>query len=127
MDFKQAVATCVQEKYYDFAGRAPRSEYWWFQLFRWLVITGAGILGSMLGPAAAAGLTGLAGLALFLPDLAVSVRRLHDSGNSGWWILLKLIPFLGAIILFVFFVMPGTSGRNIYGDDPLAGVAIQPF
>ena len=116
-------------KYATFAGRARRKEYWWFMLFYSLVMTGL-VIGDMMlvGPDAVAiygggPLTGIGFLAFFLPGLAVTVRRLHDHDRSGWFILLGLLPFIGAIILFIFNVQRGTIGDNRFGPDPLAGAS----
>ncbi len=116
-------------KYATFSGRARRKEYWWFALFTGLVsmvctigdfiIMGADemfVYGG--GP-----LLGIASLALILPSLAVTVRRLHDRDRSGWFILLGLLPLVGVIILFIWYVSRGTIGDNRFGPDPLAGEA----
>ena len=65
-------------------------------------------------------ITGIFMLATFLPNLAVSVRRLHDTNRSGWWLLIGLIPLIGIIVLIVFFASKGTDGNNDHGADPLA-------
>ena len=115
-------------KYATFEGRARRKEYWWFALFVILVITGLAIFDIMLvgleefavyggGP-----LVGLGSLALVLPNLGVAVRRLHDHDRSGWYVLLGLLPFIGAIILLYWYVTRGTVGDNRFGSDPLAEV-----
>jgi len=115
-------------KYADFEGRARRSEYWLFTLFLWIV----GLVALVLIAAAAAGdesggaaggviiLVALASLAVFLPSLAVTIRRLHDIDKSGWWILIGLLPLVGGLILFIFSVMDGTRGPNRFGPDPKA-------
>lgn len=64
-------------------------------------------------------ITGLLGLALLLPSLAVGVRRLHDTDRSGWWILIVIIPIIGWLVLIFFFVTPGTPGPNRYGQPPI--------
>jgi uncharacterized membrane protein YhaH (DUF805 family) len=121
MSFQDAIRTCLQ-KYVDFTGRARRSEYWFFFLFSAL----AGLVGAILdaifglrsgiysgtGP-----IEGLIHLALLLPSLAVGVRRLHDTGRSGWWLLIGLIPIVGWIILLVFFVQD-SQPDNKYGPNP---------
>jgi uncharacterized membrane protein YhaH (DUF805 family) len=66
-------------------------------------------------------ISSLVSLALFLPGLAVSVRRLHDTDRSGWWVLLFLIPLIGAIVLLIWYCSRGTPGGNRFGPDPLAG------
>ena len=115
------------QKYADFSGRAPRAEYWWFALF---VIIGEVIamsIDSILGMSRMVGPYGpilcLYLLALIIPSISVGVRRLHDTDRSGWWLLIALIPLIGAIVLLVFFVAEGTKGDNQYGPDPYAGGA----
>ena|SRR5215212_3848117 len=126
MSFQDAVRTCLQQKYVDFSGRARRSEYWFFALFNVIVSVVAGIIDGILGTRTAGGSTGLvgaiAGLALLLPNLGVGVRRLHDTGRSGWWLLIGLVPLVGWIVLIVFFVQD-SQPDNQYGPNPkgLAG------
>jgi uncharacterized membrane protein YhaH (DUF805 family) len=117
MDFGQAVRSCFS-KYATFSGRAPRSEYWYFVLFSFFVHLPANLLDHLLfrelalfGP--------LVGLALMLPSFAVTVRRLHDRDQSGWWFLLFFLPLIGAIVLLVWFCQRGTLGPNRFGPDPL--------
>ena len=113
MSFLESVRS-VLTKYATFSGRACRSEYWWFFLFYALVGIVAGLLDSTLG--SEVGLVGvLSSLALFLPSLAVTARRLHDAGWSGWWLLTILPP-----IIFVF--MKADDGSNDYGPNPLGEV-----
>lgn len=112
MDFSTAVKTCFS-KYADFTGRAQRSEYWYFFLFSFLVQS---LIDLVLNSDSA---SGLASLALLVPSLSAGARRLHDTGRSGWWQLLILIPILGWIILLVFYVKEGDAGENDYGYDPL--------
>jgi uncharacterized membrane protein YhaH (DUF805 family) len=114
-------------KYVDFGGRARRKEYWWYALFTGLLamVTLAGdmmIIGVDTVALYGSGpLTGLLGLALFLPSLGVTIRRLHDHDRSGWWILLALLPIVGALVLLFWYASRGTIGANRYGPDPLAG------
>ena len=114
-------------KYATFSGRARRKEYWWFALFTFLVTMMLAIgdyilVGSENMAVYGAGpLLGFGSLALILPSLAVTVRRLHDRDKSGWFILLGLLPIVGAIVLFVWYVSRGTAGDNRFGPDPLAG------
>lgn len=121
MSFTAAVRS-VLSKYVDFSGRARRSEYWWFALFSVLVGIVTFALDAALGTdfeGSSSGLiTVIANLALFLPSLAVAVRRLHDTDRSGWWLLIALIPIIGAIVLLVFFVQDGTAGQNRFGPSP---------
>ncbi len=125
MDFMTAVRTCLS-KYVDFSGRARRSEYWYFALFNFLVGIVASILDSILGTGYDDTTGGLintvVGLALFLPGLAVAVRRLHDTGRSGWWILLVFAIIIGWIVLLVWLVTD-SKGDNQYGPNPKGATA----
>lgn len=164
------------KRYADFGGRSRRMEFWMFQLFLALLgfaavivmmVIGFGAIGVASGNGNAAnGLAGLfaslgilvvvfviAGLALFIPSLAVQVRRLHDTNRSGWWLMiyfgpylisilvnvagatqssmaivglggvLSLLSLIGWVVLIVFYCLPGTNGPNDYGSDPLGGTA----
>ncbi len=121
MSFTQAVRS-VLTQYVGFGGRARRSEYWWYALFSVLVGIVAVILDNALGTdfeSTGNGLISLLlNLALFLPSLAVAVRRLHDTDRSGWWLLIALIPLVGAIVLLVFFCQDSTPGQNRFGPSP---------
>lgn len=112
----------VLKKYAIFNGRACRSEYWYFFLFNILISilltfidgatgtynaeTGVGLLG------------GLYSLAVIIPGIAVSIRRLHDTDRSGWWLLIALIPIIGAIVLLVFMAQNTKQGENRFGSQP---------
>jgi uncharacterized membrane protein YhaH (DUF805 family) len=140
MTFSEAVKSCLSN-YATFTGRASRSEFWFFWLFTLLVLIVASIIDSALGTSftmtnPATGLDQsagygyiylISGLALLLPSLAVAVRRLHDTDRSGWWLLIGLIPLIGAIVLIVWYATKGTSGDNRYGSDPLGGELSQTF
>ncbi|MGC5021283.1 DUF805 domain-containing protein [Micromonospora sp. DT47] len=122
MSFTAAIRS-VLTQYVGFTGRARRSEYWWFALFTVLVGLAAAILDSVLGTTLGSdGSTGVIGiivnLALLLPTLAVAMRRLHDTDRSGWWLLIGLVPIVGAIVLLVFFVLNSTPGANRFGTNP---------
>ncbi|MGA8249083.1 MAG: DUF805 domain-containing protein [Nocardioides sp.] len=123
MSFADAVRTCLN-KYADFSGRARRSEYWFFFLFNVLVSIVASIIDAIIGTRSGSfGLIeGIAALALLLPGLAVGARRLHDTTKSGWWLLIGLIPIIGAIVLIIFFVQD-SHPDNQYGPSPKQGVA----
>jgi Predicted membrane protein len=123
MGFGEAVSTCWK-KYGDFDGRAQRPEFWWWILFVTLLQLAASIvLTVLLVVFQNAGFLQWLGvmifmivvLAVILPSIAVSVRRLHDRDLSGWWYLLGFVPF-GSIVLLVWYVLPGTPGPNRYGD-----------
>jgi len=119
MSFQDAVRTCLQ-KYVTFSGRARRSEFWFFLLFNVIVGAVASVIDTILGTRGSYGtglIQNLASLALLLPNLAVGVRRLHDTGRSGWWILIGLVPIVGWIILIVFYVQD-SQGDNQYGPSP---------
>lgn len=104
-------------RFADFSGRSRRKEYWWFMLFYNVLLYGAFALdmavGNMYG-----GFIWLVILVLFLPGLAVTVRRLHDTDKSGWWFLLVLIPYIGGLIVFIMMLFDGTPGMNRFGPDP---------
>ena len=119
MSFQDAVRTCLQQKYAAFSGRARRSEYWFFVLFTFIVQVIASILDALfhLRYGNSGLIENLASLALLLPGLGVAVRRLHDTGRSGWWVLLGLIPIIGWIVLIVFFVQD-SQADNQYGPTP---------
>lgn len=118
---------CLKQ-YADFSGRARRKEYWMFFLFNTLFGVGLIFIGSMLGVLISGGdedvaisigygLYFLYALAIFIPGLAVCVRRLHDVGKSGWWFLISLVPFIGGIWLFVLLVTD-SEDENQYGRYP---------
>ena len=110
------------KKYATFEGRARRKEYWFFALFNFLAILILGFIDGMAGTfsqEAEMGLfSGVYWLAIILPSIAVGVRRLHDIGKSGWWLLIGLIPLVGAIVLLVFAVFDSQRGDNQYGPNP---------
>lgn len=111
MTFTEAVTTAFQ-KYATFRGRATRSEYWWFTLFMILVNIALSVAGSALeNPFLAI----IAALVFFLPNLAVTARRLHDIDKAGWWMLLLIVPLLGAIMLLIWTCTKGTLGENRFG------------
>lgn len=117
---------CLKQ-YADFSGRARRKEYWLFALFNFIIGFVIGFIDGALGtsiPVAGIGLIGLFatiyGLAVFIPGLAVAVRRLHDIGKSGWWYFIVLIPIVGFIILLVWFCTEGKHSTNAWGPDPKA-------
>lgn len=107
------------KKYADFSSRARRKEFWAFYLLNtiiWLVLAfveGGGVFYSEYGV-----LSTLYGLAVFIPAMAVTVRRLHDTGRSGWWLLIALIPIIGTIIFLTFLVQDSQPGGNQYGRNP---------
>lgn len=114
---------CMTKKYAKFDGRARRSEYWFFVLFS--IIAQIILVFAIAFVASSAEtiqmLGNLVSLAFFLPSLGVMVRRLHDIGKSGWWVLVAFIPLIGGIILLIFAIQEGNQGPNQYGPDPKAG------
>ena len=113
------------KKYADFSGRARRKEYWFFVLFNIIVSIVLSVIDVTLGLGAGGFgvLSGLYSLAVIIPSIAVSVRRLHDINKTGWWILIGFVPLIGIIVLLVFALMGGTQGDNEYGPDPKAAAA----
>jgi uncharacterized membrane protein YhaH (DUF805 family) len=124
---------CFSINYVNFKGRARRKEYWGFQLFNYLVsMVGLLLWFVLVGPQTSseqssreapkhiwlAFMWGAYFVAVFLPALAVTVRRLHDLGITGWLVLINIIPYLGGIILFIITVLPGTKGPNSFGPSP---------
>lgn len=118
MSFTDAVASALRQ-YATFSGRARRSEYWWFALFHVAAVFAGSMVDAMLGVSPETGLFGtLALLALILPNLAVTARRLHDTGRSGWWMLIAFVPLAGGIAMLVFTLSDSTPGPNQYGPSP---------
>ncbi|KGF10958.1 hypothetical protein HMPREF1633_07595 [Tissierellia bacterium S5-A11] len=138
MTFKRAFERCIREKYVDFDGRASRAEYWKFILLYCVILSVANIaefwewmltymITAQVGHSPHAVddvgmgggmITTIVTILLFLPTLAVSIRRLHDIGKSGWWILGQLVPLIGPLVLLYFSVKPSEKGTNKYGPQP---------
>lgn len=110
------------KNYANFNGRARRKEYWMFTLFNIIFLIIAAILdnamGMTFGPVGYGILYALYALATLIPNLAVTVRRLHDTGKSGWMILVGIIPLIGGIWLLVLMCTDGNPGENKYGPNP---------
>ncbi|MEI9902851.1 MAG: DUF805 domain-containing protein [Asticcacaulis sp.] len=123
MTFVQAIQSGFKN-YANFATRSSRSEYWWWFLFYVLVmavpetLANGEITSGHMG--LFTGLSNLIGLALLLPNLGVAVRRLHDTGRSGWWVLIAL-TIIGIIFLIIWYCQPGKPETNKYGSNPLGG------
>jgi uncharacterized membrane protein YhaH (DUF805 family) len=122
-------ATLPLRRFAQFSGRSRRKEYWMFFLLTLASFIVASIIDNAAGLAdeeyGVGPVYGLVALGLFIPSLAVSVRRLHDTGRSGWWLLLSLIP-LGALVLLYFYASNGEAGPNRFGPDPKAGERTAP-
>jgi len=102
------------KKYAQFTGRSTRPEYWWYALYAFVAFVAASTYDLISGLKIGLILIG----ALVLPGIAVTVRRLHDVGRSGWWLLIGLIPLVGTGILLWWNCQPGTIGPNRFGPDP---------
>lgn len=111
------------KKYAVFEGRASRREFWMFTLVNVVVAFLIGFVSGLLGLPKIIGTLYM--LAILLPSLAVTVRRLHDMDKSGWWVLLALIPFVGSIVLLIMCIFEGTQGLNRFGPN-VAGVPTSP-
>ena len=115
----------VLKKYAVFSGRATRAEYWYFTLFNILALFVLaiidGVIGSFNAEAGIGLLGGIYSLAVLIPNIAVSVRRLHDTDRSGWWLLIYLIPLIGALVLLIFMVQDSQTSDNPYGLNPKPG------
>ena len=124
MGFGQALSHTLRNMT-TFAGRAGRPEFWWWVLFLWLVSVVVNLLtGGYNFASTDRGLLGWIGIVisvlLWLATLAVTVRRLHDTGRSGWWVLLWFVCCIGAIVVVVFCVQPSQPADNQYGPPPAA-------
>lgn len=121
------------KRYADFSGRSRRKEYWFFTLGVSLVAVLLAVAGIVLGGGADAAATDgglfagpfiilllLFGAGLFIPSIAVQVRRFHDQDKSGWFVLLNFIPYIGGLVVLVFMLLEGTRGPNRFGEDPKA-------
>ena len=117
----------VLRKYAVFRERARRREYWLFFLVSTIIFVGLSIIDVATGtfsPAVSIGLLGgLYSLATLIPGIAVTVRRLHDTDRSGWWLLIGVIPVIGALALFIFLVLDSQPGENRYGPSPKPAMA----
>ena len=107
----------VLKKYAVFNGRASRAEYWYFFLFNFIISIILSLVGAFIISNTSA-ISLAYGLLMLIPSLAVAVRRLHDIGKSGWWLLMGIIPFVGVIILIVYLVKDSQPGDNQYGPSP---------
>ncbi len=111
----------VLKKYAVFNGRARRKEYWMFYLFNLVIAIALGFIEGIADIAPASNQSVLASfysLAVLIPSIAVSVRRLHDTDRTGWWLLIGIIPLIGTIVLLVFMVKDSSTGQNQYGANP---------
>jgi len=114
VSFTEAISDALS-KYATFRGRSSRSAYWWFYLFNILILIAALLVDLALSTSGV--IYGLVGLGLLLPNLAVAARRLHDSGHSAWWLLIGILPLIGAIVLLVF-TLQRSEPPNQWGTGP---------
>ena len=114
MSFTEAIRDAFS-KYATFSGRSSRSAYWWFYLFNILILIAALLVDLALGTSGI--IYAIVGLGLLLPNLAVAARRLHDSGHSAWWLLIGILPLIGAIVLLVF-TLQRSEPPNQWGTGP---------
>ncbi|MFB9990815.1 DUF805 domain-containing protein [Deinococcus oregonensis] len=129
-----------RNNYANFSGRARRREYWMFSLISGIIslvlqlpfqiqnvtqaVSGGEVNPNGLGLLSIF-LAGIYGLAVFIPSLAVGIRRLHDTGRSGWWLLITLVPFVGSIVLLIFNVTDSQPGNNQWGANPKGTAPVQ--
>lgn len=118
VSFTEAIKMALQQNYCNSSGRSSRSEYWWYSLFTFILGFIIAIFAGILGENAGNALTGIVYLALLLPGLGLTVRRLHDINKSGWWILINLIPLVGWIIMLVWLCKDSDPTDNQYGPVP---------
>lgn len=113
--FGEAIKMALQQNYCNFSGRSSRSEFWWFQLFTFLL----GVVISFIFGDETSGtmISGLVSLVLFLPNLGIQVRRLHDTGHSGWWWFIALTG-IGVFLLIYWYCCDSQRGENQYGQEP---------
>jgi len=118
----------VLKKYATFSGRACRSEYWYYVLFYLLISIVLSLMDGILGadPQGGGVLGALFALGTLLPTIGVGVRRLHDIGRSGWWLLIGLVPLVGGLVLLWFAVKDSDPGDNAYGPNPKLAGAVEP-
>jgi uncharacterized membrane protein YhaH (DUF805 family) len=125
--FQHYFIDTVKNRYVDFKGRSTRSEFWYFMLFYVIIGLILVVFDSLLfssGSTDAGGswtgglLSTLLSLGLLLPSLGLSIRRLHDIGKTGWWVLISLVPLIGFIVLLIFYVKDSQPGSNEYGSNP---------
>ena len=110
---------------FDFQGRSTRAEFWWARLMFLIGYVALSLLAVSLGELAVFVFL-IAFIIIIIPDISLSIRRLHDTDKTGWWYLLALVPFGGLILLF-FFCAAGTSGPNKFGEDPYGNIALDVF
>ena len=119
MGMGEAVQSGFQH-FVNWKGRASRPAFWWFFLFYVITLVVTGIIDQLIGTGI---LYIIAAVAFILPLLSVQVRRLHDTGRTGWWWWIGIIPIVGTIVLIVFYLLASEEGENQYGPNPQGGVS----
>ncbi len=104
--------------YFNFKERSARYEFWYWTLFSFVLNLVAGIADGSLASGDTGLLSSVVSLALFIPGLAVAVRRMHDIGRTGWWVLINFIPLLGNAVFIYFAVQPSEPNFNRFGENP---------
>ena len=115
----------LKNKYATFSGRARRKEYWMFVLINLVVSVVLALIDGLIGSVSETGmglLSSVYSIGVLIPSLALSVRRLHDTGRTGWWVLISIIPVIGAVVLLVFMLLDSEPGSNRYGANPKEGI-----
>ncbi|MEE8046032.1 MAG: DUF805 domain-containing protein [Dehalococcoidia bacterium] len=113
MNFSNALSA-YYSNYSNFSTRTSRSGFWWAAVWQWIVLAPALIL-SITVPTIGGVVYFLVVIVHFVPNLSVAVRRLHDIGRSGWWLLIGVIPLIGAVVLLIFYLTPSSWGPNDWG------------
>ncbi len=108
----------VLKRYEVFYGRAHPTEYWKFVLSNIIIMIAPGLVDRLFGIWGAP--SGVYGLAVLIPGIAVAIRRLHDTNRSDWWLLISMVPVIGTIVLLVFMVLDSQRDANQYGPNPKA-------
>lgn len=108
--------TDALKKYFVFEGRTSRKQYWMFVLFNLIVSIVIAIIGGIIHMKS---IGNIYSLAVLIPSIAIGVRRLHDIGRTGWWMLLCLVPIVGWIVLIIFAIQKGQPAANAYGSVPV--------
>ena len=126
--FNRYFIDTIKNRYAKFNGRATRSEYWFYMLFYFILAVLVGMIDTLLinpmlgATSQQAGEGGflqiILALVLLVPSIAIGVRRLHDIGKSGWWLLIGLVPIIGALVLIYFYVTDSQAGSNQFGKNP---------
>ncbi|MEH6836847.1 MULTISPECIES: DUF805 domain-containing protein [Falsihalocynthiibacter] len=127
MEFAILASRTVLSKYATFSGRASRPEFWWWVLSITVILAITRLIdGVIIAPllgfdtfqsGSGQPLSFLISLAVILPNIAVAMRRLHDIGKSGWWLLIALLPVIGFLVLIYFYIQPSDKGDNEFGPQ----------